>query len=275
MNIEIANRLVQLRKENNYSQQSLADELGLSRQAVSKWERAEASPDTDNLILLARLYGVSLDELLATDDEIPTPDMEEETKTSNKEENESEEKKCKEYVHVGLDGIHVVEKDGSNVHVGWKGIHVEDHNDHVHIDKDHIFVNGKDYHDDWKQHRTYYMFKHFPMAILTFSLFICLWFTKGTFHPYWLIFFAVPIYESIVSAIHHKDPYRFAYPVVAVLAFLCLGLFRGMWHPGWVVFLTVPVYYWFVSLIAGPKYEKCNYDYDKSYKEYEWDKKEE
>ena len=70
MNIEIANRLVQLRKENNYSQQSLADELGLSRQAVSKWERAEASPDTDNLILLARLYGVSLDELLATDDDL-------------------------------------------------------------------------------------------------------------------------------------------------------------------------------------------------------------
>lgn len=71
MNIEIANRLVNLRKNNSLSQEALAEKLGISRQAVSKWERAEASPDTDNLIMLARLYGVSLDELLKTEDDIP------------------------------------------------------------------------------------------------------------------------------------------------------------------------------------------------------------
>ena len=64
MNIEIANRLVELRKKNNLSQEALAAKLGISRQAVSKWERAEASPDTDNLILLARLYGVSFNHTL-------------------------------------------------------------------------------------------------------------------------------------------------------------------------------------------------------------------
>ena len=72
MTIEIADRLVKLRKKYGYSQEELADKLGLSRQAVSKWERAEASPDTDNLICLAKLYGVSLDELLATDEDIDT-----------------------------------------------------------------------------------------------------------------------------------------------------------------------------------------------------------
>lgn len=70
MNVEVANRLQQLRKKNNLSQEELAERIGISRQAVSKWERAEASPDTDNLILLSRLYGVSLDELLKTDSEI-------------------------------------------------------------------------------------------------------------------------------------------------------------------------------------------------------------
>ena len=70
MNLEIANRLQQLRKEKGFSQEQLANELGISRQAVSKWERAESSPDTDNLICLAKLYGVSLDELLSTDDSI-------------------------------------------------------------------------------------------------------------------------------------------------------------------------------------------------------------
>ncbi len=64
MNIEIANRLVELRKANGYSQEALAAKLGLSRQAISKWERAEASPDTDNLMALASLYGVTMDTLL-------------------------------------------------------------------------------------------------------------------------------------------------------------------------------------------------------------------
>ena len=72
MNIEIANKLVELRKKNGYSQEELAAKLGLSRQAISKWERAEASPDTDNLICLAKLYGVSLDELLKNDDDVET-----------------------------------------------------------------------------------------------------------------------------------------------------------------------------------------------------------
>ena len=64
MNVETAQRLADLRRQKGYSQEGLARKLGLSRQAVSKWERAESSPDTENLISLAKLYGVSLDELL-------------------------------------------------------------------------------------------------------------------------------------------------------------------------------------------------------------------
>ena len=48
----------------------LAEKLGVSRQSISKWERAEASPDTDNLIALAQVYGLSLDELLDTSKDV-------------------------------------------------------------------------------------------------------------------------------------------------------------------------------------------------------------
>ena len=60
----IARRLAARRKQAGLSQEALADKLGVSRQAVSKWERAESLPDTDNLIALAALYGLTLDELL-------------------------------------------------------------------------------------------------------------------------------------------------------------------------------------------------------------------
>ena len=56
MNIKTANRLCELRKKHNLSQEELADKLGVSRQAVSKWERSESSPDTDNLIQLETTY---------------------------------------------------------------------------------------------------------------------------------------------------------------------------------------------------------------------------
>ena len=88
MNIEIANRLVELRKKNGLSQEELADKLGLSRQAVSKWERAESSPDTDNLICLAKLYNISLDDLLNTDQSL------EELSKEVKEKEEEEKDLC-------------------------------------------------------------------------------------------------------------------------------------------------------------------------------------
>jgi transcriptional regulator with XRE-family HTH domain len=64
MNVEVANKLVKLRKKYGYSQEQLAEKIGVSRQAVSKWERSESSPDTDNLIALAKIYNLSIDEML-------------------------------------------------------------------------------------------------------------------------------------------------------------------------------------------------------------------
>ena len=46
------------------TQEELAEALGVSRQAVSKWERGEADPSTANLLALGRLYGVPAEELL-------------------------------------------------------------------------------------------------------------------------------------------------------------------------------------------------------------------
>ncbi|MDO4568711.1 MAG: helix-turn-helix transcriptional regulator, partial [Clostridia bacterium] len=64
MNIKFADRLVALRKAHGLSQEEIASRIGVSRQAVSKWERAEASPDTYNLVMLSNVYGITLDELI-------------------------------------------------------------------------------------------------------------------------------------------------------------------------------------------------------------------
>jgi len=67
MDYKIADRLIELRKKNGLSQEELADKLSISRQAISKWERGESLPDTENLIALSKLYSVSLDDLVANE----------------------------------------------------------------------------------------------------------------------------------------------------------------------------------------------------------------
>lgn len=52
------------RKQNNFTQEEIAEKLGVSRQAVAKWERGETQPDIESCVKLADLYGVSLDMLL-------------------------------------------------------------------------------------------------------------------------------------------------------------------------------------------------------------------
>ncbi|WP_195268997.1 helix-turn-helix transcriptional regulator [Eubacterium sp. 1001713B170207_170306_E7] len=57
-------KLFQLRKEKGLSQEALAERMGVSRQAVSKWESGLSNPDINNLVLLSDVFGVSLDELI-------------------------------------------------------------------------------------------------------------------------------------------------------------------------------------------------------------------
>ena len=61
--------LLRLRKENNLSQEDLAEKLGVSRQAISKWETGTAAPELANLYALCELFGVSPNEILGYSNE--------------------------------------------------------------------------------------------------------------------------------------------------------------------------------------------------------------
>ena len=60
----LGKKIQQLRKENGMSQEELASKLTISRQAISKWELGESMPDTENVVQLSKLFGVSTDYLL-------------------------------------------------------------------------------------------------------------------------------------------------------------------------------------------------------------------
>lgn len=69
-------KLQDLRRKAGMSQDTLAEKLDVSRQAVSKWERDEAMPETEKLVRIAQLFGASLDELLLDRETQKTPEPE-------------------------------------------------------------------------------------------------------------------------------------------------------------------------------------------------------
>ena len=73
-----ADKLIALRKKAGWSQEELAEQLGVTRQSVSKWEGAQSVPDIDKILQMSRLFGVTTDYLLKDDQGEPeyTPDDE-------------------------------------------------------------------------------------------------------------------------------------------------------------------------------------------------------
>ena len=69
----LADKIIDLRKKQGWSQEELAEHLGVSRQSVSKWESGMSVPDLNKIIAMSELFGVSTDYLLKDELEAPTP----------------------------------------------------------------------------------------------------------------------------------------------------------------------------------------------------------
>ncbi len=62
--MNLGEKIYELRKRQNLSQEELGDKLNVSRQTISKWERNESTPDLDKIVPLCDLFNLSIDELL-------------------------------------------------------------------------------------------------------------------------------------------------------------------------------------------------------------------
>ena len=65
--MEIGKKIMELRKKNSFSQEELAEKIGVTRQTISKWELGETSPDLKQAKELSKIFKVSLDELVDND----------------------------------------------------------------------------------------------------------------------------------------------------------------------------------------------------------------
>ena len=211
MTIENANRLAELRRAHNLSQEELAEKLCVSRQAVSKWERAESSPDTDNLIALAKLYGISLDELLGL--QLPEPTCRNEASGAREYEASVEASDIPEPIDIPADSDPLPE-----------GSYYE-----------HISRQAAEKAERERRRRR----MSFPYPVFVTIAYLVLGFVFHLWHPGWIIFLTIPLFYLPDS---ERQPLRLlGNPVMITIIYLLLGCLFNAWHPGWLVFLLIPI----------------------------------
>lgn len=214
--MSFAENLQYLRRKNKITQEQLAEEPGVSRQSVSKWETGEAYPETEKLIVLCDKFGVTLDGLLRGDvqgkeesapcgEEAPQ-DIKEECAPPIKEESEES------------DGEAAVEQaDGDEKAV--------------------------------RRRRNEFL-RRLISSVTVFlcaAVYLCLGLAFNLWHPAWLIFLGgiiIRIWTDCLTESPKQMKERIGGAVcgssmiAAVIIYLSLGFTLGIWHPTWVAFIV-------------------------------------
>ncbi len=185
MNYEMGERLYELRRKRGLNQEQLADELSVSRQAVSKWERGESQPDVGNLIALSNLYGVSIDYLAKGDSDDKHDDAKMDAEACEKEDDAAQPVDCS--------------KDPEAKETPFPPP----------INEQPFFVNGAPQpmpgappsksHNPWLT---------FPYPLLVVVLFLLGGFLFGAWNPGWVLFLTIPFYYWMANVIAHDPVYK-------------------------------------------------------------------
>ena len=270
----IAEKLKQLRLESGMSQDKLAEHLLVSRQAISKWENGETLPDMENMIALAKLYGVSLDELVGI-----AVNKKENPGADNVENNNADDNDDPSYINADI------KKDGENLRINLGGINIkvkgggknitingnesdsdifddlddtfdeiddafddldealgdlddEDVNIHIggniQIDEDGIDINNGRVKID----KDGININDGKIKIRKSGIVI-----------------DEKEFESKLVRILRAVPY----PIITVIAFLLLGTFMNTWGTAWILFCTIPVYYSVIHCISKKRFAPFSY----------------
>lgn len=201
MDKSIADRLQKIRKQNGYSQEELADMLNVSRQAVSKWECGESSPDTENLISLSKIYNTTIDELISDNSTISKTD-----KPADKEINSAQSAASSTLDDDEDDNLSAKQKLILSIIGGSSAI----------VATIIYFILGFCF-NLWHPAWIVFMLipvvssfadaivkkklKHFAYPVLVATIYFLVGFITNLWHPLWVLFLTIPLYYIVLDSI--------------------------------------------------------------------------
>ena len=206
--------LYELRKEKRITQVELADKLGVSNKAVSKWETGEAMPETSLLIPISKIFDVTVDELLNGKRVDEKRLQKEESSSSENKEEKSDFERFDASKHLFTRGKDEEEKTLLDVISG-------------------IVCGG--------------------LVLFGIATYLILGVLKGLWYPYWVIIPCCALGCGIVSIVfsffnrkrcqkklsHGENPYTGGVcgivMLVCIITYLIIGVTLNLWHPYWII----------------------------------------
>ena len=201
--------LYSLRKQKGLSQDELAEMLSVSRQAISKWERNESYPDTENLIAISRFFDVNINDLINKSlDDIDkknlTASESDEAKTTSTESDDEDG-----------DSDEEIDIESSSSVSFWSSVPYS-----IAITIAYLlwgFLSERGWAIGWTLYVTipvYYSIivaiKHksisrFNYAVFATFIFLLFGMIYGIWHPLWIVFLTVPIFDIIADSIDKNN----------------------------------------------------------------------
>lgn len=278
-------RLAILRRTKGMSQEELANSLGVSRQAVSKWERGESSPDTLNLIGLADLYEMSLDELVRGG---ALQEKESEASAEDTQANATLnlENASEETTQTGATCVTESTTDGVvKVEVVTTTIPLEAATSFMPKPPEQAPENNQGSDSKHNQGRSQNN-NQGPTTAPNIPTAAC----APDYPPPTDTAYELPVtpqppapkpysqtpftptpatpqtpFPQAPAPSAPQKPFspkpelkpakpqgplmQFPYPMLCVILYLVMGFAFQAWHPGWIIFFTVPIYYWIADII--------------------------
>lgn len=187
---EMGARLSKLRRDKNLNQEELAENLGVSRQAVSKWERGESTPDICNLIALSELYDVSIDYLARglSQEDTQEGSSEEPQDCGNAQDNND---------------AAVIEAANNSESNQWP---TPNPDSYVYVEHEASYAQPETVTvNSGKRRRSPLITFPYPVVIVLLYLFIG--FVFDGWHPWWMLFLTIPVYYWVANVIIHDPEY--------------------------------------------------------------------
>ncbi len=279
----LKDKLYKLRRDKGYSQEELAEKLDVSRQAVSKWERGESSPDTNNLIRIAKLYDIPVDELagcIRGDASIP---LDESIPGKTSSGISLKKPACAETMGIAGDFISLsVPDDDGEIYPQREPVQdtFTEPPPYAPQPSGTAYESSGEIGGTTRKKKRFSFkipsdpvraaqcekLKKFPFWALMLLFFF---FFGGVFDLWefsWLFFLLIPLYYTSIKAYEVRNMNYFCYPLVAVTAFFGFSflfdfLFGYVGEDIWCFnavlwFLSIPLYY---TGIAAYRHKKCKY----------------
>lgn len=251
----LPNNLYELRRSAGLSQEEFAEKLLVSRQAVSKWERGEAYPDTDNLIAISEMFGITIDALLRGEDIVGATSVEDNSNEQSEKTEGAEAAGDKSFrinvgdnVVVNLNGDIEVDDEDGKVRVGFEnGDITVDEEDGVKVKLGNFGISittpgDNDDDEDDNDDEEISILKAAPYPIIVSCVFLALGLIFDAWAWAWTLFITIPVYYSLVNAIRKRRFSEFAYPIFVTFLYCLFGMLFRWWHPGWIIFITIAIY---------------------------------